>query len=73
MIEIWEPRYHDNVVLVAKHKVMPGDNTIVFTKSKKLVNKEYHIPGKTIMSCPLDTNGKIECYAVPLHLVCGEE
>ena len=67
MIKIWEPRYHDRVVLIAKHKVRNGTNTIIFTKCKSLKGKTFTMTGEYIRSCPLDSNGKIPCYAVPLR------
>ena len=67
MIRIWEPRYHDRVVLVAKHKVKDGVNKIIFTKSKSLKGKTFELTGDFIRNCPLDSNGKIPCYAVPLE------
>lgn len=70
-IEIWEPRWHDKVVLIAKH-VVSKDNTIVFTKCKSLAGKEYYFSGETIRRCKLGTNGKIACYEVPLKLFTGE-
>ncbi len=67
MIEIWTPRYHDNVVLIATYKVQSGDNLIRFTKAKHLQGKVYKISGSDIRSCPLDDNGRISCFAVPLE------
>lgn len=64
MIEIWQPRWHDKVVLIAKSKVR-DQNTIVFTKTPAMKG-EYHLSGEIIKSYPLDTNGRIPCYAVSL-------
>lgn len=63
-IEIWQPRWHDRVVLIAKHKVA-SRNVVVFTKTKALKGR-YYVSGEDITACPLESNGKIECYAVPL-------
>ena len=65
-IKIWQPRYKDNVCLIATYNVMPGDNIVYFTNAKHLLGKEYYITGKDITSCPLDSNGKVPCYAVPM-------
>jgi len=65
MITIWEPRWHDRVVLIAKHKVSGGLNKIKFTKGS-LAGKVYEAEGSMIRKCPQDSNGKITCYAVPL-------
>lgn len=67
MIEIWQPRYHDNKVLIATYKVKSGQNLIVFTKAKYLQGKIFSCNGSIIKSCPIETNGKISCYAVPME------
>lgn len=63
-IEIWQPRWKDRVVLIAKHKV-GAHNEITFTKTKSLPNT-YYISGEVIRRYPTDTNGKIACYAVSM-------
>lgn len=65
LIEIWQPRYKDRVVLVAKYKV-GTHNKIVFTKAKHLEGKEYYISGAKASTYPIDNNGKIACYTIPL-------
>lgn len=67
MIEIWAPRYHDRTVLIAKYKVKDGINEITFTKARTLTDKVFTISGEDIRRCPLESNGKIPCYAVPLE------
>ena len=69
MLEIWQPRYIDKKVLIATFKVQDGDNVIMFTRDKKLAGKEFHIDGAVIRQCPVETNGKIDCYAVPMKLL----
>lgn len=64
LIEIWQPRWKDRRVLIAKYKVA-NDNKIVFTKARSL-DREYYMSGEKIRSYPLESNGKIPCYAVPL-------
>lgn len=68
IIEIWSPRYKTNSVLVATYKVAK-DNVIVFTKAKYLMGKEFYVSGSDIRSCPLDNNGKIACYDVPMSML----
>lgn len=63
LLKIWQPRWKDRVVLLAKYKV-GTHNTITF-KSKSLPG-EYYISGAKANSFPLDTNGKLACYAIPL-------
>ena len=63
-IEIKAPRYHDRTVLIAKHKV-GINNEIVFTEAPSLI-ETYTISGKEVEKCPVESNGTIDCYAVPL-------
>lgn len=65
LIEIWQPRYKDRKVLIAKYKVR-NMNKIVFTKAKHLAGQAFYMSGEKIQSYPIDSNGKIACYAVPL-------
>jgi hypothetical protein len=64
-IEIWAPRWRDRVALVASYKVLPGRNLIRFTKAGSY-NGIYVINGDDVKKCPLETNGRIDCFAVPL-------
>jgi hypothetical protein len=64
-IEIWQPRWKDKKVLIAKYKVQTN-NKIIFTKTKTLEGKEYFITAEKISKYPIEDNGKIACYAVPL-------
>jgi len=70
-IEIWNPRWHDRTVLIAKYKVKDL-NDIVFTKGT-LKGRSYQMTGADIVKHPLETNGKITCYAVPLRNVMGDD
>lgn len=63
-IEIWQPRWRDKTVLVAKHKV-GTHNKITFSKAPTYPDN-YYLSGEEIRKCTLDTNGSIDCYAVPL-------
>lgn len=64
MIEIWQPRWHDRKVLIATYKVT-AENEIIFTKAPSLPGR-YRIGGDVVRSCPVETNGAISVYAVPL-------
>jgi hypothetical protein len=68
MIEIWQPRWKDRKVLVAKYKVGTL-NKIVFTKAKAYEGMTFILQGKDIATYPIEDNGKISCYAVPLNVV----
>lgn len=63
-LSIWQPRWKDRRVLLAKFKV-GTHNKVVFTKAPSLPG-EYYISGEKVRTFPLETNGKISCYAVPL-------
>ncbi len=64
--EIWQPRWHDKKVLLACRDVLKNATNIVrFTRTKSMDN-EYTISGEDIVSCPVESNGKLDCYAVPL-------
>lgn len=72
---IWFPRYSDaykesqeRVALLAKYKVDSSQPHIIveFSKAKHLIGQRYHIKRSEAMTYPLDNNGKIPCYAVPM-------
>lgn len=67
IIEIWQPRYHDNKVLLATYRVSPNKNYIVFTKDKRLAGNMYSCDAEVIRKCPVESNGKISCFAVPME------
>ena len=62
-IGILAPRWHDRVVLIAKHKI--GKHNIITFKAKQYPDK-YYLSRETIEKYPLETNGVIPCYAVKL-------
>jgi hypothetical protein len=74
-LDIWAPRYSDKykeggewVALLACYKVDQASPWIIieFTKAKHLIGQRYCIPRKLAQDCPIDSNSKIRCYAVPL-------
>ena len=79
-IEIWQPRYKDNVVLVAKYKVKAGLNYIKFTKAKHLAGMIFAINSTEVCRCPIENiegkNGSYHSmYAIPfdwLHRIEDE-
>lgn len=64
-IYILEPRYHDNVALIATKRVKEH-NRIIFTKAKSLIGKEFYISSEKIKRYPKTSNGVIPCYEVPI-------
>lgn len=74
-MDIWSPRYKDKhgdlaepVVLMARYKVDQASPWIIvdFTKARHLIGQRYCIKRSDAQSCPLDSNTKIPCFAVPL-------
>jgi len=72
MIEIFAPRWHDRKVLIAKYKVHPGINQIKFTKAKCLKDRVCELDASVITKYPIESNGSIDCFAVPLSVVLGD-
>jgi hypothetical protein len=71
VIEIWQPRWKDRKVLIAKFKV-GTHNEIHFTggPQKRIPDSlkgKFYVSGDTIRKSPLETNGSIDCYAVDLN------
>lgn len=67
-IEIWEPRYHDDMVLLLMDKVKhsPEHIRVVFTKTKADKYKgDFYISKKKAMRYKKEYNGRAYCYAVP--------
>lgn len=64
MIEIWQPRWKDHKVLIAKHKV-GLHNKIIFTRTPSMPG-EYYASGEDIQKYPITDNGKIPCYEFPV-------
>lgn len=67
---VWEPRWHDRRVLLAKYKVKRGRNIIKITgvpkQAKSAAEGIYEMSEIAIRSYPREDNGSITCYAVPL-------
>lgn len=75
VLEIWFPKYstaytdtQERVALLAQYKVEQASPHIIveFTKAKHLQGQRYYISREKAMTYPLDTNGKINCYAIPM-------
>lgn len=67
--DIWQPRYHDDAVLISKHKL--GQKTewylIKFTKCNKY--KDWYLfKAKDIKKQKTQKNGNGEVYVVPMSL-----
>lgn len=67
VIEIWQPRYKDNTVLIATYKVKSGYNYIKFTKAKHLEGKLYRLHSTDIDNRKVQRNGNGNVYIVPFE------
>jgi hypothetical protein len=74
-LEIWAPRYSDaytatdeRVALLAQYKVAQSSPVILveFTKANHLKGQRFAIRRSDVERYPIDSNGKIACYAVPM-------
>lgn len=63
-LTIWQPRWKDRTVLIARYKV-GTHNEIVFEKAPSMPGS-YYISGNAARLYPTTTNGKLECYVIPL-------
>lgn len=52
MIEIWEPRYRDMTVLLAKDKLISGEDTEVEITKSKAYKGKYTVSAKDIEKSP---------------------
>jgi len=76
VMQIWTPRYSDKyknelsepVALLSQSKVHHASPEIIvkFTKAKHLQGQRFTISREKAQKAPVDSNGKISCYAVPL-------
>lgn len=74
-LDIWFPRYSDaytdtneRVALLAQYKIAQSSPLIIvnFTKAKHLLGQRFCIRKQDVQHYPIDSNGKIPCYAVPM-------
>ena len=63
VIEVWEPKYSTNEVLVAVYKVK-DKNKIKITKGA--YKGTYEMSGIAARSYPVISNGRIPCFALPI-------
>lgn len=63
-IDIVQPRWHNRTVLIAKYKV--GEHNEITFQAKSMPDK-YYISGSKARTYPINSNGKLDCYVVPLN------
>lgn len=83
VLDIWTPKYstkytdkQEQVVLLAKYKVDHATPLILinFTKAKHLEGQRYCIYRSQAQKFPLVSNGRIDCYEIPMsHLDTWEK
>lgn len=66
-VEIWQPHYLTNSVYIAKYKVRGERIRICFTHDVRLKGKVFEADCARIRQCPVVSNGKIDCYHVPMR------
>jgi len=64
VLDIWAPRWKDRTVMLAKYKI-GTHNVVKFSKAKNLTG-EYYISGEKVRKFPVEDNGKLACYCVPI-------
>ena len=72
ILEIWQPRYKDNTVLLAQYKVdacKEDEIDIKFTKAKHLEGIKFFIKKSEAQKYPMCDNGRISCYEVPFNML----
>lgn len=69
VFEIWQPRYHDKKVLLKAKKIKDAKTTYLKIKFSKAPSMEgdWVISKQKAMGFPLETNGTIQCRAIPLN------
>jgi hypothetical protein len=68
VFRIWQPRYHDKVVLLKKSLVDKAKTEhlkIVFTKAPSMAG-DWYISRSVAKKCPVESNGVTQVYAVKL-------
>lgn len=63
-IVLWTPRWRDRTAMIAQYKV-GQHNEVTFSKAKSMPDA-YYITGEEVRKHPLQPNGKLMCYCVPL-------
>jgi len=66
IIEVWQPKYSSQELLISTNKVSPGDNYIKITKDKTYDGKLLKIQGEEVIKYKTQKNGAGEVYCVPL-------
>lgn len=67
-MQVWNPRWHDKTVLLAAYKVDKSKTDhikVTFPKSNAMKG-DWYISVKAVRKFPLESNGTIQCYVVPL-------
>ena len=71
-IRIWQPKYCTKEVLVAVSKVRPSKNYVYFCADRNWEDLYSFDGEKVINECKVTSNGKIDCYCVPLSWLRNE-
>ena len=76
-IDIWEPRYRDKTVLIAKFRV-EGDDGVDIKISRGDYRGLYHVPAEVFKTAKIEDmarkmGGYIQVYIVPLDKLIKKE
>lgn len=63
---IWQPRYHDEKVLISCKKVSDKEDTYIFICGDERYPNLYRIPSNNFYHYEISSNGRISCFEVPL-------
>lgn len=67
VLQIWEPKYTTDSVLLATYKVnKSGDTYITFTHDTRLSGRLFKVAKEDVLTAPTKSNGKITCYNIPM-------
>ena len=70
MFEIKTPRYHDNTIMLGVHKLDRSKKRNVIKIFSDTAKRGYYTcDTEKIEGCPIESNGEIDCYVVPMDLL----
>lgn len=71
-LPIWQPRYHDDKILISCNKVSETDDTYIFICGDDNYPNLYKIPAHSFFNYKIGSNGRILCFEVPIKDLINE-
>ena len=65
-LPIWQPRYHDDKILINCNKVSEEKDTYIFICGDDKFPNLYRIPASRFFEYEIGDNGRILCFLVPV-------